>query len=460
MASAFALPTEVNRLLALEKQKRDLQYLVFPADAFASTQEPDENAIEEYYQNNIANWQTPEQVSIEYIQLTRDDVAKQITVSEEQIAEAYEDNKAAYTQPEEREVAHILLPAADEVKAQDLKTRLDAGEDFATLAKEFSTDTSSAKDGGNLGWVTTGILPSELDEPVFAADQNAIVGPIETPFGWDIAKVIAIKPAKVQPLDAVHNTVKEQLREQFIQNRYAELQNEMATMSYEIPDSLSEVADLLKLPLKTSPLFSMQMGADPVSFNLLVQEAAFSENVLAGENSEVIALAPQDEIVLRVHEHKPSTTLPLATVRNQVVAAINQTTAKADATTKLREWIPQLASKEVSAADVAKQVKVDWQVVKQVGRDADVKTLPSDVRDYAFALSLPPAKDTPSVGWKELHGNRFVIVQITQVYPGEVPAEDSEEWKNTQMGLTMLQQQMDYTAYIEQLRENADVKYL
>lgn len=460
MASAFVMPEEVNTLLSLENQKRDLQYIVFPANQFASNTEPTEAEIEEYYQNNITKWQTPERVSIEYIHLTRDDIAKQITITEEQISKAYEENKAVYSEPEEREVAHILLPLQDKAKAQEVYDRLSAGESFANLAKQFSTDESSAKEGGNLGWVTTGILPSELDEPVFSAKVNEIVGPVETPFGWDIAKVNAIKPEKIQPLAAVHHSVEEQLREQFIQNRFAELQNELATLSYEVPDSLTETASMLNLPLKTSALFSLNQGVDAVTQNPLVQAAAFSEMVLSGENSEIITIGPQDDIVLRVHQHEPSTTLSLDTVRDQVVSEIKVANAKRDATAKLREWIPQLNHKEIAAADVAKELNTSWKTVNQITRNTDSTKIPADVRDYGFALSLPESADRPSVGWKALSDDRFVIVQVMNVVPGNVPAEDSEEWKNTYLGLTVLQQQMDYTAYLEQLRENADVKYL
>jgi peptidyl-prolyl cis-trans isomerase D len=408
-------------------------------------------------------------VRIEYVELKGEDIAKEINVTEDQIAQVYEENKATYTKPEEREVAYILLALPEQADnatkekvttlANDVVKRASTGEDFAALAKEYSNDSISAENGGNLGWVNAGALSAELDQPVFAAEQGAVVGPIQTQYGLEIVKVLAVKPANVQPLSEVHNTIAAQLREQYIQNRFVELQDELATISYETPDSLTEVADILKLPLKTTELFSQQGGVDPLTQNPIVQAAAFSENVLAGENSEVLTIAPQDEIVLRIKEHTPATTLPLTVVRDQVVTAIKQAAAEQEATAKLTAWIPQLMSGEISSADVAKNVKGEWKTVAQVTRDTDAKQLPADVRDYAFALSRPRDDKTPSVGWKALSGHQYVIVQVTGMQAGAVPAADSDEWKNTQQGLTMLQQQMDYTAYLEQLRDNAEIKY-
>jgi peptidyl-prolyl cis-trans isomerase D len=469
MLSSFVLPSEVNHFLALEKQQRDLQYITFPVSTFMTDGDPDEKAIEEYYQTHIKTWETPEQVSIEYVELKGEDIAKEINVTEDQIAQVYEENKATYTKPEEREVAYILLALPEQADnatkekvttlANDVVKRASTGEDFAALAKEYSNDSISAENGGNLGWVNAGALSAELDQPVFAAEQGAVVGPIQTQYGLEIVKVLAVKPANVQPLSEVHNTIAAQLREQYIQNRFVELQDELATISYETPDSLTEVADILKLPLKTTELFSQQGGVDPLTQNPIVQAAAFSENVLAGENSEVLTIAPQDEIVLRIKEHTPATTLPLTVVRDQVVTAIKQAAAEQEATAKLTAWIPQLMSGEISSADVAKNVKGEWKTVAQVTRDTDAKQLPADVRDYAFALSRPRDDKTPSVGWKALSGHQYVIVQVTGMQAGAVPAADSDEWKNTQQGLTMLQQQMDYTAYLEQLRDNAEIKY-
>jgi parvulin-like peptidyl-prolyl isomerase len=82
--------------------------------------------------------------------------------------------------------AHILIP--DEKKAKDLKAKIDAGEDFADLAKKWS-HCPSKKKGGDLGWFKKGDMVPEFEAAAFAAKTGDVVGPVKTQFGWHIIKM-------------------------------------------------------------------------------------------------------------------------------------------------------------------------------------------------------------------------------------------------------------------------------
>ena len=90
-------------------------------------------------------------------------------------------------------VAHILIK--DEARANEIATRAKAGEDFASLAKQFSEDTKSRDAGGELGWLARGQLVvdnnaiPEFDEAAFKAKAGEIVGPVKTSIGFEIIKV-------------------------------------------------------------------------------------------------------------------------------------------------------------------------------------------------------------------------------------------------------------------------------
>ena len=86
--------------------------------------------------------------------------------------------------------AHILIP--DEKKAKDLKARIDAGEDFADLAKKWS-HCPSKKKGGDLGWFKKGDMVPEFEAAAFAAKTGDVVGPVKTQFGWHIIKILGTK---------------------------------------------------------------------------------------------------------------------------------------------------------------------------------------------------------------------------------------------------------------------------
>jgi foldase protein PrsA len=106
---------------------------------------------------------------------------KDVEVTEEEVKAKYEE----YT-PEIR-ASHILVE--DEATAKDIKAKLDAGEDFAELAKEHSTDPGSAAKGGDLDFFGKGAMVPEFEEAAYALDVNEISEPVKSQHGWHIIKV-------------------------------------------------------------------------------------------------------------------------------------------------------------------------------------------------------------------------------------------------------------------------------
>jgi parvulin-like peptidyl-prolyl isomerase len=136
-------------------------------------------------------------------------VTKDVKVTDKQIEDYYNKNKAQYSQPESRDVRHILVKARP--KADDIYNQLEAGANFATLAKKFSEDTGSKANGGKLT-ISKGQTVKAFDSIAFALKKNLISKPIKTEFGWHIIQALSnVKPAKVTPLKDVKESIKQQL---------------------------------------------------------------------------------------------------------------------------------------------------------------------------------------------------------------------------------------------------------
>lgn len=132
-------------------------------------------------------------------------------VTDEQALKYYNENPTQFTQAETRTVSHILV--ADEATANAVKARLDAGEDFATVAKEVSTNPGSKDKGGELGDVPTegsGFVP-EFEAGMKTLAVGQISAPVKSSFGYHIIRVTKITPAGTQTFDQVKEELKQGL---------------------------------------------------------------------------------------------------------------------------------------------------------------------------------------------------------------------------------------------------------
>ena len=81
---------------------------------------------------------------------------------------------------------HILV--ADQTTCDDLKTRIEGGEDFAQVAKQYS-ECPSGQQGGDLGEFSPGMMVKEFDTVVFSADMGKVHGPVKTQFGYHLIEI-------------------------------------------------------------------------------------------------------------------------------------------------------------------------------------------------------------------------------------------------------------------------------
>jgi len=106
--------------------------------------------------------------------------------TDEKVKTYYDDHKVQYARPQVN-ASHILVK--DEGLINEIKTKLDGGEDFSALAKAHSMDPGSKENGGSLGWFKKADMVGPFAEAAFAADKDTVTGPVQTRFGWHIIKV-------------------------------------------------------------------------------------------------------------------------------------------------------------------------------------------------------------------------------------------------------------------------------
>ncbi|UWQ32748.1 peptidylprolyl isomerase [Leisingera sp. M527] len=159
---------------------------------------------------------------------------------EDALRAAYDGKYSSGDGGDEFHAAHILVESEED--AQDVRKELDAGADFATLAKEKSTGPSGPS-GGDLGWFTTGRMVPEFEDAVLKLHSGEISGPVKTQFGWHVILLRERRKTEAPEFEEVRAQLAEELRQKAVEESVNEL-----TASAEI--ERSEIEDLNPAILK------------------------------------------------------------------------------------------------------------------------------------------------------------------------------------------------------------------
>ena len=139
-------------------------------------------------------------------------VTSEVEVTPADIEAYYNENKAQFEQPASREVRHILVK--NKAKADQIHQQLENGGNFAQLARQFSTDTASKKDGGKFT-AQKGATVAPFDKVAFELETGELSAPVKTQFGWHIIEAVGdIEEASTQALADVEEQISSTLLEE------------------------------------------------------------------------------------------------------------------------------------------------------------------------------------------------------------------------------------------------------
>jgi peptidyl-prolyl cis-trans isomerase C len=160
-------------------------------------------------------------------QLIDKEVAQRVMITDEESKTYYDTHPQSFVQPEQVRASHILIKVdADATEAQKTEARkkitaiqqkLKKGEDFASLAENYSEDTTSKK-GGDLGYFGRGQMVEPFEEAAFSLKPNEISDIVETQYGYHLIKVVDKKPEAKLTYAEVKDRLDQYLKQQKLQS--------------------------------------------------------------------------------------------------------------------------------------------------------------------------------------------------------------------------------------------------
>jgi peptidyl-prolyl cis-trans isomerase D len=331
--TAFVPRATLDSFIRLSEQTRDVSVVNVTPEEFMPKVKVTPEQVKAYYTAHAPEFTTPEQVKVDYIELSGDTLAAQAKVTPEQVKSAYdEDLKGGkWGRPEERRASHILISLKPDAKEPEKKAALAKAQEiaaavrknpktFAEVASKESQDPGSAKQGGDLGFFARGAMVKPFEDAVYGGKKGDIVGPVQSDFGYHVILVTDVKAADVKSLAEATPEIEAALKKQDASRRMAEAAEAFSNVVYEKPDSLQGAADTLKLPIRHSDWIRKGVPAQPpyLSSPKMAAEIFSDNSIKAKRNTSAVEVAPSVLVAARVVDHKPAELQPLASVQADI----------------------------------------------------------------------------------------------------------------------------------------------
>ena len=318
--------SQAERYIQTQMAERVIRTSVFNPENYAAQVKAGDAELQKYYDAHKSNYAVAPGVKYEYMVVSPKDLADKQTVSAEEVQAALK--TATTNQKPTRRIAHIMINAP---KSADAATRQKAREQaekiaqeakaspdkFAELAKQYSQDTGSAQNGGDLGALTQGSLPAKpLDDAAFKLAQGAVSDVVETDFGYHIVRVLEIQGNDAAAQEA---RVRQELQLKKAQQAYEKIREEIAEFTLNTPD-LKAAAQKFGLSVQQQNEWLTQANAGSLHVPKAVADALFSEDVMTKKHISEGISADGATWFVRVTDTRPAGTETLATARDRIRA--------------------------------------------------------------------------------------------------------------------------------------------
>lgn len=458
-SSSFVMDSELSRMAELSAQTRDFRYLSIPLGTRTLGTAISDAEIQEYYDANQGDFTQQETVVARYVSLDKEVIAEELEVDESQVRAQYEEERAAFEGSAEKRAAHILFevgPSLSEEAALQLATeaqqRLQAGEEFADLALELSTDTGSAQDGGDIGYTDGSAFPAAVEAALEVLAVNEVSDAVVSEFGVHLVKLTEDSENVFQDFEELAERIEREMKSSQVEQMYAERLGDLSNLAFET-GNLEAIAEQLNVVIYTSEPFA-RTGGNGIFSNPAVVSQAFSDEVmLEGNNSDVIELGDSRAVVLSVLEFNEASLLPMSEVEPEIAVLLR--------TEMEREAVQALGDEILSALEAGNGLdtllvenELEW-IAEEATRRAE-PTVNQEILIQAFAMS-EPSEGTPEHANITLGNDTFVLIELEKVNPGSLDAMEVAEREGMTSAIVADLGNSDFQAFMSNLQQNADI---
>ena len=397
-------------------ESREGEAVAVPVDSFKSGLKPTEAQLQQFYAGNRARYTIPEQRVLRLATVGPEQVAN-VTASPEDIAAYYKANQATYAARDTRSISQVVVP--DRATANGIAARAKSGGTLAAAAAPAGSNAAVTSLQDQTREAYSSVAGNAAAAAAFSAPSGAIVGPVQSDFGWVIAKVDAVRSQGGKTLAQATPEISEKLtadkRKQAIEDVVDKLQTAIDEGS-----NFTEAAAAAKLAVtSTPPIVASGAARDNPAFKLPPQFAPAVKTgfeIAPNDAPELVAMGDQGYVLVSPAQVVPASPAPLATIQDRVTAdwigdqALKRARAAADAmAAKAERGISLAQAARESGATLPPAAPLAARRIQISGANAEVpaplRALFAVAKAKARVVAVPQAKG-------------FYVVKVNKVVPG------------------------------------------
>ena len=402
-SSASVTDAEIRQQFEKQNTKVKFDYAVIKKDDILKSLHPTDAELKAYFDLNQKTYvnSIPEKRQLKYVVFDTTKLVTQTQVTQQDFQSYYDQHRDEYRVPEQVNVRHILikspLPGPDgkidpkaldaaRAKAQDVLKQVKAGGNFADLAKKYSDDPGSAKNGGSLGFIGKGRTVPEFEKAAFSLPKGGTSDLVQSSYGFHIIHVDDKQDAHLKSVDEIKSQVepliKQQKAGQAAQAAAAQLLSQARSSTLE-KAAAAKGLQVITTDFVTRNNLLPGIGTDPQ-----FTTAVFGQT----------ANAPPDQVQLhegfaiyQVLAVKPPSTPTFEEIRGRVEQEFKNERASSLLARKTQE-LSDRAKADRDLKKAAKELGAEYKASDFVAPDGQVPDIGSMTGSAAVAFSLKPGE--------------------------------------------------------------------
>jgi len=457
--SSFITPSEFRQFVELQMEERDGQYLLIPSSKFADQVSLDNEAVSAFYTENINSFMTEEEIDVEFLSIDIEDIAQSIEFSTLDVEQYYKENLDRFRSNEERKSSHILISFDDEViedaaleQSKDILLRIKGGESFEELAQEFSDDSGSATNGGDLGWAEPGLFVSEFDQVLYALEIGEISDPVKTQFGYHIIRLDDVKEGRKKEFAEIEEELTEEYSQLLAEDRLYDLAEQLDDLALQAYNELDTVADRLALELNQISAITRNgssfLNQQPELIDILFSPSSIEQS----ENTPVYEFN-NSIVVARVVNHRLPETKSFSEVEDEIANLLTAQNSIEIANETAAQMLGLLSSGK-TMTELSDLYQLELKEFNELKRNDDA--LPGAVMDAVFATLK---NKIGSNHYSTIAtGEEVYVFEVLRLNSGRLDNYNDQERDSGKIALAEQLGTYEMASFAKELRENAEVE--